>query len=76
MEDGVNGMLVPDGLPPGEAEVAAFARALVRVSKMTFGDLRSAALEKFSFDLMIARTRRVYEECKEKISIAEAQKCE
>ena len=40
----------------------AFAEALVRVSKMTFGDLRAAALEKFSFDLMIARTRRVYEE--------------
>ena len=66
VEDGVNGVLVPDGLPPGGAEVAAFAEALVRVSKMTFGDLRSAALEKFSFDLMIARTRRVYEELKEK----------
>ena len=64
VEDGVNGVLVPDGLPLGETEVAAFAQALVRVSKMTFGDLRSAALEKFSFDLMIARTRRVYEECK------------
>ena len=73
VEDGVNDVLVPDGLPPGEAEVTAFAEALVRVSKMTFGDLRSAALEKFSFDLMIARTRRVYEECKEKISIEEAQ---
>jgi len=55
-------VLVPDGLPPGEAEVAAFAQALVRVSKMTFGDLRAAALEKFSFNRMIARTRRVYEE--------------
>ena len=64
VEDGVNGVLVPDGLPPGEAEVAAFAEALVRVSKMSFGDLRAAALEKFSFDRMIARTRRVYEELK------------
>ena len=50
----------------GLALVAAFAEALVRVSKMTFGDLRSAALEKFSFDRMIARTRRVYEELKAK----------
>ena len=66
VEDGVNGVLVPDGLPPGEAEVEAFAQALVRVSKMTFGDLRFAALEKFSFDLMIARTRRVYEELKKR----------
>ena len=62
VEDGVNGVLVPDGLPPGETEVAAFAEALVRVSKMSFGDLRAAALEKFSFDRMIARTRCVYEE--------------
>ena len=62
VEDGVNGALVPADVPFGEAEVTAFAEAIVRVSRMAFGDLRSPALEKFSFDRMIERTKRVYRE--------------
>jgi glycosyltransferase involved in cell wall biosynthesis len=62
VEDGINGALIPSGTPHGEAEVAAFAQAILRVSKMTFGDLRSAALEKFSFDKMIERTMSAYKE--------------
>ena len=60
VEDGVNGALVPADTPHGEAEVEAFADALLRVSKMEFGDLRAAALEKFSFDRMIERTKSAY----------------
>ena len=61
VEDGVNGALVPaDTLEGDEAE--AFARAIARVSRMTFGDLRAAALEKFSFERMIERTMAVYKE--------------
>ena len=60
VEDGVNGALVPADVPFGEAEVKAFAEAIVRVSRTAYGDLRSAALEKFSFDRMVERTKRVY----------------
>lgn len=60
VEDGVNGALVPDGTPHGDAEIAAFADAILRVSKMKLGDIRSAALEKFSFDRMIERTKSAY----------------
>ena len=60
VEDGVNGALVPADVSHGEAEVEAFADALLRVSKMKFGDLRAAALEKFSFDRMIERTKSAY----------------
>ena len=60
VEDGVNGVLVPADAVPGEGEVAAFAAALLRVAGMTFGDLRAAALEKFSFDRMVERTKSVY----------------
>ena len=60
VEDGVNGILVPADVAFGEAEVKAFAEAIVRVSRKSFGDLRSPALEKFSFDRMIERTKRVY----------------
>ena len=60
VEDGVNGALVPADTAPGEGEVKAFAAAIRRVAKMTFGDLRTAALEKFSFDRMIERTKRAY----------------
>jgi glycosyltransferase involved in cell wall biosynthesis len=60
VEDGVNGALVPADTPHGDPEVRAFADALMRVSKMTFGDLRAAALEKFSFDRMIERTKSAY----------------
>ena len=62
VEDGVNGALVP--IPPGGAAdmAPAFADALLRVRSMRFGDLRAAALEKFSFDKMISRTVAAYEE--------------
>ena len=62
VEDGVNGALVPADVPHGEAEVAAFAKAIRRVAQMKFGDLRSAALDKFSFELMARRTIAAYEE--------------
>ena len=62
VEDGVNGALVP--IPPGTAPdmAPAFADALLRVRSMRLGDLRAAALEKFSFDKMISRTMAAYEE--------------
>ena len=60
VEDGVNGALVPADTPHGEEEVKAFASAILRVSAMNFGDLRSAALEKFSFSRMIDLTRKAY----------------
>lgn len=62
VEDGVNGVLVPVNVPSGEAETCAFADALLKVGRMSFGDLRTAALEKFSFDRMAALTLRVYRE--------------
>lgn len=62
VEDGVNGAFVPADTPHGEAEVEAFASAILRVSAMKLGDLRAAALEKFSFDRMIDLTRKVYQE--------------
>jgi glycosyltransferase involved in cell wall biosynthesis len=64
VEDGVNGALVPADTPHGDAEVAAFADAIIRVSSMELGDLRTAALDKFSFDRMIERTKKVYLELK------------
>ena len=60
VEDGVNGAFVPADTPHGDAEVAAFADAIMRVSKMEFGDIRTAALEKFSFERMIASTKSAY----------------
>ena len=62
VEDGVNGALVP--IPPDKsADMApAFVDALLRVRSMHLGDLRVAALEKFSFDKMISRTVAAYEE--------------
>lgn len=62
VEDGVNGALIPAETPPGSRESEAFTDAIIKVSGLKFGDLRSAALEKFSFDLMIERTMRVYRE--------------
>jgi glycosyltransferase involved in cell wall biosynthesis len=59
VEDGVNGALA-DARTRLEDEAEAFADALLRVARMEFGDLRSAALEKFSFDRMIESTKRVY----------------
>ncbi len=61
VEDGVNGVLVPADVPAGD-EADAFARAILKVSRMKFGDLRAPALAKFSFDLMVSRTMGVYEE--------------
>ena len=60
VEDGVNGALVSADTAHGEAEVEAFAKALLRVSEMKFGDLRAAALDKFSFERMIRSTKEVY----------------
>lgn len=60
VEDGVNGAFVPADTPHGDAEVAAFADAILRVSKMEFGDIRTAALEKFSFERMISSTKSAY----------------
>jgi len=64
VEDGVNGAFVPADTPSGEAEVEAFASAILRVSAMRLGDLRADALEKFSFDRMIKSTRNAYLELK------------
>ena len=68
VEDGVDGALVGLGratrggasLPP--LSHLDFAAALARVRAMRFGDLRKAALERFSFDKMVRRTIAVYEE--------------
>ena len=57
VEDGVNGALVD---PSGGAE--GFATALVRTARMSFGDLRTPALEKFSFEKMAAASLAVYRE--------------
>ena len=62
VDDGINGALVPADTPHGDAEVEAFADAIVRVSKCRFGDLRTAALEKFSFEQMMELTKNVYRE--------------
>jgi glycosyltransferase involved in cell wall biosynthesis len=64
VEDGVNGVLIPVDTSHGAAEVAAFSDALLRVAKMEFGDIRAAALEKFSFERMIERTKAAYLELK------------
>jgi glycosyltransferase involved in cell wall biosynthesis len=61
VEDGVNGALIPSDTP-AEREVEAFAAAIERVSEMKFGDLRSAALEKFSFERMVESSKSVYME--------------
>lgn len=57
VEDGVNGALVD---PKSGAE--GFAAAIVRVSKVRFGDLRKPALEKFSFEKMAEATLSAYRE--------------
>ena len=57
VEDGVNGALVDP-----ESGAKGFADALVRVSRQTFGDLRTPALEKFSFDRMAQSSLAVYRE--------------
>ncbi len=62
VEDGVNGALVPIPSDKSADMAPAFASALLRVRSMRLGDLRAAALEKFSFDKMISRTVAAYEE--------------
>ena len=57
VEDGVNGALVD---PASGAE--GFAAAIVRVSRGSFGDLRTPALEKFSFERMARSSVAVYRE--------------
>ena len=57
VEDGVNGALVDPG-----AGAEGFADAVVRVSRMEFGDLRTPALEKFAFEKMAASSLAVYRE--------------
>ena len=61
VEDGVNGALVD---PSGGAE--GFAAALVRTARMSFGDLRTPALEKFSFEKMAEASLDVYRELRQK----------
>ena len=68
VEDGVNGSLIPADTPNGDAEIAAFAESIIRVSRMMLGDLRTAALEKFSFDRMIERTKSAYLELTESVA--------
>ncbi len=64
VEDGVNGALVPPpkAETPREETVAAFAAALKRVARSHFGDLRTPALEKFSFARMAESALAVYRE--------------
>ena len=53
VRDGVDGVLVADD---------AFAPAILKVSEMSFGDLRGDALRRFSFEDMAARSLAVYRE--------------
>lgn len=58
VEDGVNGALVPTSA----ADAEGFASAIVRVLGRDWPDVRTAALEKFSFERMIAGSLAVYGE--------------
>ena len=58
VENGVNGYLVP----PDRADAEGFAEAIARALSADFGDVRTPALEKFSFDRMVARALAVYGE--------------
>jgi len=63
VEDGVNGVLVPvvgEGPQADDARAEALAQALVRVAGLTFGDLRTPALDRFSFARMVEGTLSVY----------------
>ena len=53
VRDGVDGVLVRDD---------DFAAAIRKVAGMTFGDLRSDALERFSFEKMVKQSLAVYKE--------------
>ncbi len=54
VRDGIDGVLVRDG--------DGFAAAIEKVSRMSFGDLRKEALERFSFEKMIERSLAAYRE--------------
>jgi glycosyltransferase involved in cell wall biosynthesis len=56
VEDGVNGVRVP----VSAADAQGFAAALVQALEKTWGDVRTPALEKFSFERMIDRSLAVY----------------
>ena len=58
VDDGVNGVRVP--LEKADAE--GFAQALVAALGRSWGDVRTPALEKFSFERMIERSLAVYGE--------------
>ena len=58
VEDGVNGFLVP----PAQANAEGFAEAIGKALVTDFGNVRTPALEKFSFNKMVARALAVYGE--------------
>lgn len=63
VEDGVNGALVAPDVKATDAERAIkFANAIRAVAHSEFGDLRTPALEKFSFERMAASSLAVYNE--------------
>ena len=61
VQDGVNGFLVPEA----NADAQGFADAIYKVSQTKFGDLRTPAIEKFSFERMVAQSLAVYGELAE-----------
>jgi glycosyltransferase involved in cell wall biosynthesis len=58
VENDVNGFLVP----PAKANAEGFAEAIAKALGKDFGDVRTPALEKFSFDRMVSRAFAVYNE--------------
>lgn len=66
VEDGKNGALVaPDPTASVEERAISFANAIHAVAHMTLGDLRTPALDKFSFERMSAESLAVYGEFSE-----------
>ena len=65
VEDGVNGVfvdVVKDGPRADALRAEKLAEAILKVRAMHFGDLRTPALEKFSFEKMVSSTLAVYRE--------------
>ena len=60
VEPGVNGERVPTGTSE------EFAGAIAKAAHATYGDIRAAALEKFSFERMVAQSLAVYRELAER----------
>ena len=56
VEPGVNGEFVKEGTPE------EFAEAIAKCAAAKYGDIRSAALEKFSFERMVESSLAVYRE--------------